>query len=369
MQIYFRLAQILQKHNQRGIVKRICEKTQLERHTVSAILRNKAKYLSLSALAKLCDYLVENHQIDPQQLPGILFVREPGDFWTLVGGRRYLAVCIGVRRDPKAFERRWVIASDAYLHGALLHKLSELSSTPGREPLRPEFLEQRLVSAYGKTADLETMKKEAELVYGQFDARDDDRAWICVGSVKSNILCEMVLARGWNTPPFTTQDDVRHPQDRRCPIFIRYRSKDPQPPSCCGGLRLARSQDSEQPGIYYENSDRTWSCCPWEKERHDAAVVYYVHRPTLGRLEMVLGGFSGDATRWLAAMLGRPEISFWPPGYSAEELQVGAFIVKFDVGKAKHKPSTRLNGVPDEDVPPYEIVPLNKDVLKRRLES
>jgi hypothetical protein len=46
-------------------------------------------------------------------------------------------------------------------------------------------------------------------------------------------------------------------------------------------------------------------------------------------MEMALGGFSGRATRLLARLLSRRGDEFWPPVYSDEGLQIGAFVVKF----------------------------------------
>src|SRR5205085_11903717 len=104
---------------------------------------------------------------------------------------------------------------------------------------------------------------------------------------------------------------------------------DPNFTSCFGGTKLSKSQASNKPGIYYEKADGSWSCVEWDENRHDAAFVVYIHRESQGRMEMSLGGFSGRATRLLARLLARRSDEFWPPVYSDEGLQIGAFVVKF----------------------------------------
>jgi hypothetical protein len=93
-------------------------------------------------------------------------------------------------------------------------------------------------------------------------------------------------------------------------------------------VKVAKNHASNKPGIYYEKPDGGWGCCEWD-ESHDAAFVMYVHRESQGRMEMALGGFSGRATRLLARLLARRGDEFWPPVYSDEGLQIGAFVVKF----------------------------------------
>ena len=67
--------------------------------------------------------------------------------------------------------------------------------------------------------------------------------------------------------------------------------------------------------------------------------VFYIHRESQGRLEMVLGGFSGRATRLLAKTLATGAEGFWPPIYSHHGIQVGAFIVKYTFSEEEvHQP-------------------------------
>jgi hypothetical protein len=93
--------------------------------------------------------------------------------------------------------------------------------------------------------------------------------------------------------------------------------------------------------------------------------VFYIHRESLGRLEMVLGGYSGRATRLLAKTLASRAEEFWPPVYQGQGMQIGAFIVQYtadphdDLGR--HMLRTDLTAA-------TEVIPLSADVLQRRFE-
>jgi len=332
MQVHLKLAQILQEHSDagRGLVKRLAARTGLERHKVSALLNNRVQYVSLEALAKVCDYLVEEHRLRPADLPALLFGIEPELFSAQVANRKHLEIVLGVRtlgdggrpasrkgKDTAAgrwFAQEWVTASDSMLHGALLHEL--FGRGQERWQTRPESLEQRLVPAYDGDESLETVKREAESVYDRFQQLRMDRACVSAGSVKSNAVSEIIIAQAFDAEAFTPENDASVPQNRRCPVFFRFRPDDSQPPSCHGGSRLARQHRPSQAGIYYEGADGKWICCP-ASGHQDAALVLYVHHLLEGRLEIVMAGFSGRASRSLASSLHRLTGHFWPPATGA----------------------------------------------------
>jgi len=385
MKISFRLKELLEKHHdlERGIIKRISEATSLERHQVAAVLSNRVKYVSMDTLAAVCQYLIERHRIDRADLPGKLFRIEPERFSALVANRKFVELCVGMwaerkkkkpvrpdehhttdtspLRNGRGPKRRWVMASDSYLQGILLHELFGL----GNES-HPEFLEQRLVSAFTREVGLDDIRDEAESVYRDFCARAEDRGLICLGSVKSNVAIEAVIAEAFGAEPFASQDGVKRLKDRSCPFFLRYRDDDAQPPSCHGGLELARSKPSVQPGIYYETANG-WTCCPSSTEE-DAALVFYVYHVPLARLEMVMGGFSGRATHCLASSLRGITGKLWPPTYDTSELQVGAFVIRFKFANSAAQPDD------DSDTEwmyrplKTEVVALEEKVLKQKLE-
>ena len=106
MQYSFRLAEILghipDPKKRPGTVKAIVEYTGLDRHQVSALLKNEVKYIPLKALSRLCDYLVEHGYANADQLPGALFAVESENFWEMLARRQRIEICCGIRRFPRS---------------------------------------------------------------------------------------------------------------------------------------------------------------------------------------------------------------------------------------------------------------------------
>ena len=199
-------------------------------------------------------------------------------------------------------------------------------------------------------------------VYDEFVRFDRSKALVCLGSMKSNPVCELVLASAFGANPFAEDGPPENPSDRRCPFYMRYRPKDPHPASCAGGLRLSLSEPGDTPGIWYETASGKWECLPSEPNRRDAAVVFYINRPAQGRHEMMLGGFSGLATRLLSNTLAEEGSRFWPPAVLGG-VEIGAFLVEYI-----HEPLPPG----DQDffsIPKVEsmrIIPLDPEVFQRR---
>ncbi|MDX1927304.1 MAG: helix-turn-helix transcriptional regulator [Pirellulaceae bacterium] len=375
MRYEFRLAELLghtpDRRKRPGTIKAIVEYTGLDRHQVASLLKNEAKYIPLEALSRLCDYLVEHGYATADSLPGALFAVKPEHFWELLARRRKLEICIGVRRPDSddAKETPWVVASDAVLLGEVLNGVTTLGGTDklarsqqqSRElPTHPELLRQTLVWSPGNVATDEAVDR-AKAVHNEFTSSSGDKALICLGSVKSNPVVEMILADTFGATPFQSEDNIATAKDRRCPFFLRYRDRDPHPPCASAGVRLSKSEDAKEPGIYYEQADGSWTFAGGQ----DTALVFYIYRESLGRLEMVLSGFSGRATRLLARTLANRGEEFWPPVYQANYLQVGAFIVQYrpseEVDEQYDILRTDLIGTPT-------ITPLPMEAIARRLE-
>jgi hypothetical protein len=385
MRYSFRLAELLghvpDPRKRPGTIKHIVEYTGLDRHQVAALLKNEVKYIPMHALSRLCDYLIEYGHVSGDRLPGALFAVEPEHFWELLARRRRLEICLGVRRgeEDESPEGAWVVASDSVLLGELLNGVSSLGGTaqylqrdrentaPTSSHLvpHPEHLQQSLVWSPGQMP-LDDVVVRARAVYESFGSPGTDHALICVGSMKSNPVAELVLAHAFGCQPFVTVEDCQHAHARACPFFLRYRADDPHPPSCAGGIRLSQDDKSSAPGIYYEDKGQTWRYCGWDKPEHDTAFVFYIHRESQGRLEMVLGGFSGRATRLLAKTLSSGAEGFWPPVYARHGIQVGAFIVKYSFSSEEdHRPDLLKTDL----VAGTTIIPLAEQVIARRLDA
>jgi hypothetical protein len=387
MRYSFRLAEVVghmpDPRKRPGTIKAICEYTGLDRHQVAALLKNEVKYIPLDALSKLCAYLIERGFASADELPGRLFGVEPEHFWELIARRRRLELCLGVRRGDSSadtLDDAWVVASDSVLLGELLngattlagtaqYKAEEITDSNGQSPsatrTHPDHLHQSLVWSPGQ-ATLDECQAMAKHVYQDFSEAAGDKALVCLGSNKSNPVVEALVASSFGCEPWISQDTLAAASKRSCPIFLRYRDNDPQPPSCFGGLKLARNQASNKPGIYYEKADGGWGCCEWDEHKHDAAVVIYVHRESQGRMEMALGGFSGRATRLLARLLARRGDEFWPPVYSDEGLQIGAFVVKFTIPSHGVEERGLAGGEAHAE---DQIIPLEHSVIAKRMQQ
>jgi hypothetical protein len=376
MRYEFRLAELLghtpDRRKRPGTIKAIVEYTGLDRHQVASLLKNEAKYIPLEALSRLCDYLVEHGHASAEELPGALFAVKPEHFWEVIARRRKLEICVGVRRPDgdDTPETAWVVASDAVLMGEVLSGVTTLGGTDKlahsrpevRElPSHPELLKQTLVWSPGNVDEDEAIARSTK-VYDGFTTAAGDKALICLGSVKSNPVVEMVIADAFHTTPFESQDDVAVATERRCPFFLRYRDHDPHIASASAGMRLSRAEEAAQPGIYYEQADGTWHYAGGQ----DTALVFYIYRESLGRLDMVLSGFSGRATRLLARSLANRSEEFWPPVYQENYLQVGAYIVQYQAATEATQPDDILR---TDIVGNPTITPVPREAIARRFEA
>jgi len=383
MQYSFRLAELLghvpDPRKRPGTIKAIVEYTGLDRHQVAALLKNEVKYIPLKALSRLCDFLIEHGHATAEQLPGALFAVEPENFWELLARRKRLEMCVGVRKDvtPENPDVSFVVASDSVLLGELLNGVTTLGGTAklrndngnianvSTDSLpQPEHLKQSLVWSPGQAEHAEVARR-AKSVYDGFSDSKGDKALVGIGSTKSNPVVEIVLARAFNCDPFVSEDDIEASNSRSVPFFMRYRDNDPHPGSCIAGMNLSKQEKDLKAGIYYEDATGKWVRCGSDKAREEVAFVFYVHRESQGRLEMVMGGFSGRATRLLARALATRAEDFWPPVYEAQGLQIGAFIVQFTMPAGKKE----VDILRTDLVATADVTPIPAEAIARRLEK
>lgn len=390
MRYSFRLAEVVghvpDPRKRPGTIKNICEFTGLDRHQVASLLKNEIKYVPLDALSKLCEFLIDRGYATAEELPGRLFGVEPEHFWELLARRKRLVLCLGVRQGEEgSLDDAWVVASDSVLLGELLsgvttlggtakhRRIPQLAADEGSAPApaglqhvpHPEHLHQILVWSPGQNIKTEDHTSQARSSYESFMGTAGDKALVCLGSIKSNPMVELLLAGAFGCEPYQSQDSLASASKRSCPLFLRYRDNDPHPASCCGGLRLAtKGQATKEPGIWYEQAGGGWGCAPWSPTS-DAAFVFYIHRESQGHMEMALGGFSGRATRLLAKLLARRGEEFWPPVYEGQGMQIGAFVVQWSL------PDQTTSGtlLPDDLHVDGQIIRLDHDVIARRMQQ
>jgi hypothetical protein len=383
MRYAFRLAEILghtpDRRKRPGTIKSIVEHTGLDRHQVASLLKNEAKYIPLEALSRLCDYLIDQGYATADQLPGALFSVQAENFWELLARRGDVEICVGVRQADGGNnpEHAWIVASDSVLIGELLngvstlggaakHAKSNASLPPGVEKVArdvpsPDRLQQTLVwsPAPGKSPE---SRARAEEVFEGFTLAQGDRALVCIGSVKSNPVVELVFADAFGCTPYVTEDDVDDTSARACPFFLRYRDLDPKPDSASAGTRLSKNEDAPHPGFYYEKDDGTWVWAGGSGK--DTALVFYIFREPLGRLDMVLSGFSGRATRLLAKTLANRGDEFWPPVFESGGTQIGAYIVQYEDDPTTSSKDSLLQTY---ETAAAKITPLPAQAIARRL--
>ena len=378
MRYAFRLAELLghtpDRRKRPGTIKSIVEHTGLDRHQVASLLKNEAKYIPLDALSRICDYLIDHGYATADEMPGALFAVNAENFWELLARRGEIEIVLGVRENPEANspDSATVVASDAVLFGELLNGVSTLGGAakhkgtpvegedgPTNVPM-PDRLQQTLVWSPGQVSIEDAHTRASEVFEGFVDAQGD-RGLVCIGSVKSNPVAELVFADAFGCTPFVTEDDVDDVSARSCPFFLRYRDSDPQPGGAAAGTRLSKNEDAKEPGFYYEKDDGTWAYAGGKK--NDSALVFYLFREALGRLDMVLSGFSGRATRLLAKTLAIRGEEFWPPVYEEDGLQIGAYLVQYE--NTENKPNR--DDLLFNSGGAAEIMPLSREAIAKRI--
>ncbi|MCA9056066.1 MAG: helix-turn-helix transcriptional regulator, partial [Planctomycetaceae bacterium] len=345
MQVRLRLNELLERHNVsgHGRIALVSNATGIERHKLSRLLEGGEDKVSLRQLAALCRFLIEHCRVDPKELPGALFSLEPSRFLALLRSTPSLRTCFGVRQQRGPEHSPWAAGADAFLHGKMLELLlrppafdpvsteEHAASGPtaetsiidtGYSEIRHFHQEQvhaasveRVNGTEFRDQELADLHDDATRVYADLCEEIAGRMLLILGSVKSNPVCELSIARIFSADPWTEHglalaamrtrksgqlvlpDD---PAERAVPFFIRYRDgdnggwRDPHIPSCYAGLQLAArkvkcGRNSSRPGIYYETPDG-WEAVEWKADG-DAAIVLYEYDKLKGNVEVVMGGF------------------------------------------------------------------------------
>jgi hypothetical protein len=406
MRISLRLRQLLGPDaERRGIIADMEREAKVERHTIAALLHNRVNSLNLDILSRICTYLVNKGYVPEESLPGALFGRDIEDFWKMLTGCERIDLCVGARPHEKKLPgRAYVSHTDSRLQGELVSQItlrryrargrgqapadSSPQDTLGKKRGRagppdaadgPEAA-ARLIFAFHHVGAPERDAKpdhpgkrwdkdcaETAELYTRIRRYTEDRALIAIGSIKVNHLVEKMFSEVFSPgAEFTPQDDLAEAQERIFPIFLRYRDDDTQPPSFCGGTRLAGDTPSDEPGVYYEAEGGRWRCCPFEDRAKDAAVLYVAQKRALGLLEFACGGFSTWGTRLLTDHLEPVVSQLEYPVYENDELRLGLYVVRFE--RRKRQRSKGASGADDE----YrdwtcQVVSIPEEAIRRRL--
>jgi len=339
-----------------GIIKKIADFASTDPRTIRALLNNKLKHIPMDTVSEVCRYFIEELGMDRDQVSRSLFGFEPDGLWPMLK-HTHVDYCLGLRNLPQTSEPRWVNAYDAMLQGAFLEELFAIGHK------HRSGLKQHLVRSYNPAGNQTLLAKQTSDYYARLRERRGGRSLVCLGSVKSNPLSECVIAAAFGPKPFTPPKHVDRPS--LCPFFLRYRDDDPHPLSCHAGRQTTGSCPDRGPGIYYETDSGDWEFCPTD-DLHDAAIVFYIHRPTERSTEMVLAGFSGLATGCVARDLSRLSKELWPPQLSQEALMAGAFVVSYEFRKP---PSAHVDFryiVPKTQQP--KVTAISPKVLANRLQ-
>ena len=200
------------------------------------------------------------------------------------------------------------------------------------------------------------------------DHRESRSALIALGSIKVNPVVELMLAKTFGAEAFSSEDHVPKPTDRHSPILCRYRGdeskyRDPQPPSFCGGLRLAEQTEADKPGFYYQMENGQWGCCPWDPRSSDAAFVFYAYWPNTARGEVACGGFSSQATHCLTERLEAIVPKLGEPQFVSDQIHVGLYLIRFTFDRTDSDNGRFKDNAPFK----YDVIAVSSEALARRL--
>ena len=350
----------------------LAEAIGVTRHQLLHLLDNDAPHINRRTLSAVCEYLVGHGLVTPSEMFQKLFAVEPDSFWPMLASRQRIDMNLGVRWRKQMGLDQQVVAADAVLQSVLVNRLTGVAAESPKTGVPIERHAQQVISSHlalswGYQSSTNTeIQAAARALFKQFTREHDDKAIVCLGSIKGNPMCDPAIARGFrHAKEFCSEDGVASSAERNCPFVMVYREEDPHPPSCWGGVRLAKKDRKPKPGIFFEREPERWDYEPWGR-LEDVALVYYRFLKGTNTLEMVLGGFSGRSTRCLAEMLrtgGADE--FWPPAVETNKLWLGAFVVKF--GFRQRRKNEGINYRSHDRRISTEVISLPKDSLASRM--
>ncbi len=353
-------------------VSQLADAMGVTRHQLLHLLDNDAPQINRRVLEAVCEYLVGHGRVAPEDLFQQVFALELGAFWPMLAGRQRIELNLGVRWQREKGQDQQVMAADSVLQSVLVNRLTGVTAENREHKAQLQHHAQQVISSqlalsWGYAgSSMKAIQATTRSLFKQFVRQNNDKAIVCLGSIKSNPVCDLAIARGFrHAKEFQSEDGVASGQQRSCPFVMIYRNDDPHPPSCWGGRRLCKSDRHPQPGISYERAPGDWHHVA-ATESEDVALVYYRYLKGPQNLEMVLAGYTGRSTRCVAEMLRTGAAGdFWPPAVDTTQVAMGAFVVKF--GYRRRRKSEGINVRSHDLWTDTEVITLSKECLESRL--
>jgi hypothetical protein len=346
-----------------GVIKQIAADIGVNRHTIAKVYNSRVPTVSLDLLGRLCTWL-QNHGVDPGELPGRLFSTGRTTLWEAIAHQQAAKLYMGEYHATKApfAGSRWISTRDSAVASTIIQQLSVGTETrsmwpgiefvyvpfrysPGEHNLDHHFLDEDIARTRG--------------VFTRLKANSSSGAAIIIGSQRVNYLLEFFVADLFACEPFAPSSGKPV-----VPFFSVYRETDPSTPSCFGGpCNPFRQMDRVVPGVHYLNEKGRWATCPWIEGKQDSGVVISVNDHHHKAVTLAVFGFSGLATKAIGEQLVLKEHLFWPPSTELGDREVGVCICKLTYASSGRTDDMHE----DADVSSCEVIPLGDRAMRRFL--
>ncbi len=241
MKIYLDLRSVLPGDK---TVKQLAREIGISVNELKHLMESEATTINQSHLNKVCNFLVREELVDESDLPDVLFSKRYNGFWPLLTERRRIGLVYGCRQDEKD-GLEVVSAADSILQCNLVSALTHDDRQPRpsrRKKPRQAAIDPQLVLTWDfDGANHNDVMQESRKFYRAFSRKREDCGLVLFGSIKSNPLVDLTFANCFRRAEAFEPEQVETPGERSCPVMLRYRKKDPTPPSCCGGVQLSKT--------------------------------------------------------------------------------------------------------------------------------
>ncbi len=216
MKIRLCVEQLLGLNSDRHIaVSKLADAMGVTRHQLLHLLDNDAPQINRHVLEAVCEYLVGHGHVTPDNMFQQVFAMESDAFWPMLAGRQHIDLNVGVRWKKVKVEDQQIMAADAILQSVLVNRLTGVvAEDPAPKPRLIRHAQQVISSqlalswGYAGSSEERICKRTTKL-FNEFDRQHDDKAIVCLGSIKSNPFCDPVIAHGFrHAKAFRSEDTV-----------------------------------------------------------------------------------------------------------------------------------------------------------------